>query len=110
MMIEKERKMTCKSCSTYFGNGRHCNADRFGECDCPKCQGLCDCEDEHKSENEKNRAAVALAEGHLPCCACGADTGIELDGSGEQEELCGFCQAEADAAKREFERDCAENR
>lgn len=37
--------MRCKHCEKYFGKlKRNCTKDILGECDCPVCQGLCNCE------------------------------------------------------------------
>ncbi len=38
--------MTCKNCRGWKRTGRPCTAAAVGECDCPKCQGLCTCGDE----------------------------------------------------------------
>lgn len=36
--------MDCKHCREYFKSPlRGCTAHLCGECDCPGCQGLCDC-------------------------------------------------------------------
>jgi hypothetical protein len=35
--------MTCGKCQAFFSRYR-CSAQPYGECDCPKCQGLCECE------------------------------------------------------------------
>ena len=35
----------CRFCKKFFSRFR-CNAP--GECDCPKCQGLCTCEEDQK--------------------------------------------------------------
>jgi hypothetical protein len=35
----------CKSCVRWAMTKRPCTLSSHGECDCPKCQGLCDCED-----------------------------------------------------------------
>ena len=34
----------CPTCSDYFqAKGRICTALMMGDCDCPRCQGLCTC-------------------------------------------------------------------
>jgi hypothetical protein len=37
--------MTCSHCQQFFARFR-CSATTHGECDCPKCQGYCQCEEE----------------------------------------------------------------
>ena len=34
--------MSCKYCQWFFAVHR-CSAQTHGECDCPKCQGMCEC-------------------------------------------------------------------
>ena len=36
----------CRYCSAFFERWR-CSAAELGECDCPKCQGFCECTTEH---------------------------------------------------------------
>jgi hypothetical protein len=38
----KERR-ECKHCEKFHALGRYCTAKSHGECDCPKCQGFCEC-------------------------------------------------------------------
>lgn len=33
----------CKACRAWAKTGRPCTAQSHGECDCPKCQGTCEC-------------------------------------------------------------------
>lgn len=41
---EEEREETeCTACRAWAKTGRPCTAESHGECDCPKCQGLCNC-------------------------------------------------------------------
>lgn len=36
--------MKCQHCREFFDEmGLHCIANIHGECDCPKCQGYCEC-------------------------------------------------------------------
>jgi hypothetical protein len=35
----------CKFCKKWKKTGRPCSAEALGECDCPVCQGLCECHD-----------------------------------------------------------------
>jgi len=35
----------CKYCKKWAKTRRPCTAIPLGECDCPKCQGLCGCEE-----------------------------------------------------------------
>jgi len=36
----------CRYCQIFHDLGRECTAVPFGECDCPKCQGFCECEED----------------------------------------------------------------
>lgn len=41
----RQSEMICKYCAEYFPQWQ-CGANRdTGECDCPKCQGICECTD-----------------------------------------------------------------
>lgn len=43
--LETLQKM-CKHCRKYFIKlDRKCTLNAYGECDCPRCQGICECED-----------------------------------------------------------------
>lgn len=47
----------CKHCKKYFDElGLSCTAAKYGECNCPICQGFCQCGEE--SEDEINEAAL----------------------------------------------------
>jgi hypothetical protein len=35
----------CPACVEWAATNRPCTAAIYGECDCPKCQGLCSCEE-----------------------------------------------------------------
>jgi hypothetical protein len=34
----------CKHCVRWTLTGRPCTLASHGECDCPKCQGMCECD------------------------------------------------------------------
>lgn len=36
----------CEACQTWAATGRPCTVSSHGECDCPKCQGMCKCLEE----------------------------------------------------------------
>jgi hypothetical protein len=41
-----EEKSYCRYCFYFFrALGRDCTKEVYLECDCPKCQGLCECEE-----------------------------------------------------------------
>jgi len=40
--------MRCKYCEEFFSRFR-CGKESHGECDCPKCQGYCKCDELHPS-------------------------------------------------------------
>lgn len=42
-MSKSKKKKPCKRCKEYFARFR-CGVAINHECDCPKCQGLCECE------------------------------------------------------------------
>jgi hypothetical protein len=47
----------CKYCREYhLSLGRNCTA-MLGECDCPKCQGLCECRKKKKKKSKQPSAA-----------------------------------------------------
>jgi len=44
--LELDHEGKCKPCQSYFVSlGRICTSLMASECDCPKCSGLCQCED-----------------------------------------------------------------
>jgi len=43
----------CKHCNKFFENYR-CSQQTHGECDCPKCQGFCECEPVTSTTDEEN--------------------------------------------------------
>lgn len=46
----------CKHCKKFFNElGYRCAAETHGECDCPKCQGMCQC------SNPKKYYAIELS-------------------------------------------------
>jgi hypothetical protein len=36
----------CETCQEWHKTGRHCDLRAMWECDCPKCQGMCECEED----------------------------------------------------------------
>lgn len=52
---EEEEAIRCDPCREFFVRFR-CNAPL--ECDCPKCQGLCECEAQNEGEEEERNADV----------------------------------------------------
>ena len=43
----KKKEYTCEYCIKFFETlGFTCTMDTLMECDCPRCQGMCECEEE----------------------------------------------------------------
>jgi DNA (cytosine-5)-methyltransferase 1 len=69
----------CRHCRAFTEIGRQCTAFIFGECDCPKCQGLCECYVPHAasvSKSEQRHEAKALGNQR--------DARVEFGGSGSR--------------------------
>jgi len=43
-LLSQNEEIQCKHCKEFFAK-YSCGADRYGECDCPRCQGYCECID-----------------------------------------------------------------
>lgn len=50
-------KKLCSACRKFFTRYR-CSAATHGECDCPRCQGYCNCEEMTHDEFIKARNAL----------------------------------------------------
>jgi hypothetical protein len=49
--------MACKYCKEFSARFR-CSAESHGECDCPKCQGYCECKEEKPKTPSKVKTKV----------------------------------------------------
>ena len=51
--------MSCPACTKFYSKYKH---NSGGECDCPRCQGLCTCAAEAEKEKAKTTLKVCLTE------------------------------------------------
>ena len=45
--------MQCESCERFFSRFQ-CGKAAYLECDCPKCQGMCECEPQEGADDDEN--------------------------------------------------------
>jgi len=50
--------MPCEPCNEFAAKGYRCTKTSHGECDCPKCQGFCECDTRGEIDTENLRLAV----------------------------------------------------
>ena len=74
----------CKACTEFFKRYR-CAAATHGECDCPKCQGYCECTCDHvwATNTGADYGGYRPSEAYGLKCYC-AKCGIEYEQEGEE--------------------------